>query len=399
VTIAHTIAHFDPRNQGIWHRILRDNPAMPAPSPRSLLREVQLACRDTSGAVAIECAVAERLQQAVPFDAWCALTIDPASVLPTGGFHECGVPAPLLPHLVQIEAHADDALALPTLARGGARVHTLSGVTAGHPDTATHYREVLAPAGLAHELRVAFTTTAGIWGVLVFFRGTDVPDFTAAETALIDTATAGVASAIRRELVLTEAAASDAIRAAPAVDGPGVILLDAALIPLAVTSTAQRWLAEINDGHDPARALPWAVLSLATRAVGGEHEPRFARVRTRAGRWISLYAERLATDPVQVTMIIEPCRPTEIAQIIADAYQLTPRERDIVGLLSTGHSRADIARLLVVSSHTVDDHIKRVYGKLGVRSRPELTAKIFFDQHIPRIHHDVPVGGTGWFLR
>ena len=69
-------------------------------------------------------------------------------------------------------------------------------------------------------------------------------------------------------------------------------------------------------------------------------------------------------------MIVEPCRPTEIAQIIADAYQLTRRERDIVRLLSTGHSRADIARLLVVSSHTVDDHIKRVYSKLGVRSRP-----------------------------
>jgi hypothetical protein len=47
----------------------------------------------------------------------------------------------------------------------------------------------------------------------------------------------------------------------------------------------------------------------------------------------------------------------------------------------------------------VDDHIKRIYSKLGVRSRPELTATIFFDQHIPRIHHDVPVGGTGWFLR
>lgn len=178
-----------------------------------------------------------------------------------------------------------------------------------------------------------------------------------------------------------------------------MILLDAALTPLAVTSAARRWLAEIDDGQDTARALPWAVLTLAARAVGGEHEPRFARVRTRAGRWISLYAERLATDPVQVTVIVEPCRPTEIAQIIADAYQLTPRERDIVRLLSTGHSRRDIARLLVVSSHTVDDHIKRLYGKLGVRSRPELTAKIFFDQHIPRIHHDVPVGGTGWFLR
>jgi hypothetical protein len=107
------------------------------------------------------------------FDTWCALTIDPASVLPTAGFHDYGVPAPLLPRLVQIEAHADDPLALPTLTRGG-RVHTLSRVTAGRLDTATHYREVLAPAGLAHELLVAFTTTAGIWGMLAFFRGTDV---------------------------------------------------------------------------------------------------------------------------------------------------------------------------------------------------------------------------------
>jgi DNA-binding CsgD family transcriptional regulator len=366
---------------------------MPGPSPRSLLREVQRACHDTSGAVAIECAVTERLHHAVPFDAWCALTIDPASVLPTGGFHDYGVPAPLLPRLVQIEAHADDPLALPTLTRGGARVHTLSRVTAGRPDTATHYREVLAPAGLAHELRVAFITTAGIWGVLAFFRGTDVTDFTAAEIALIDTATADVAHAIRRELMLTEAAAPDT------PDAPGVLLLDAALTPLAITPAAHRWLAQIDDGHDPTRALPWTVLTLATRALDGEHQPRFARVRTRVGRWISLYAERLATDPTQVTMIIEPCRPTEIAQIIADAYQLTPRERDIVRLLSTGHSRGDIARLLVVSAHTVDDHIKRLYSKLGVRSRPELTAKIFFDQHIPRIHQDVPIGGTGWFLR
>jgi hypothetical protein len=101
---------------------------------------------------------------------------------------------------------------------------------------------------------------------------------------------------------------------------PGVILLDAALTPLAVTSTAQRWLVQIDDGLDAARALPWAVLAVAACAVGGEHEPRFARVRTRAGRWISLYAERLATAPVQVTVIVEPCRPIEIAQIIVDAY-------------------------------------------------------------------------------
>jgi hypothetical protein len=58
-----------------------------------------------------------------------------------------------------------------------------------------------------------------------------------------------------------------------------------------------------------------------------------------------------------------------------------------------------MARDLGLSPHTVDDHIKRVYAKLDVRSRAELSTKLFFDQHAPRIVGAVPVGGTGWFLR
>lgn len=67
--------------------------------------------------------------------------------------------------------------------------------------------------------------------------------------------------------------------------------------------------------------------------------------------------------------------------------------------MTTGHSRSEIARMQSVSNHTVDDHVKRIFGKLQVRSRAELTAKLFFDQHAPRITQEVPVGGTGWFHR
>lgn len=76
-----------------------------------------------------------------------------------------------------------------------------------------------------------------------------------------------------------------------------------------------------------------------------------------------------------MVVIIEHTRSVELAQLIADAYQLTQRERQMVRLLSTGHARAEIARALAISPHTVDA------------------------QHVPRIHNEVPVGGTGWFLR
>ncbi len=121
-----------------------------------------------------------------------------------------------------------------------------------------------------------------------------------------------------------------------------------------------------------------------------------ARLRTASGRWLTLHAEQLGE---RISVIMVPTRPLELAALIADAYGLTTREREVVRLLAMGHSRAEIARLLVVSTHTVDDHVKRAFAKTGVRSRAELAAKLFFDQNLPRMQAGVPVGGSGWFLR
>ena len=60
----------------------------------------------------------------------------------------------------------------------------------------------------------------------------------------------------------------------------------------------------------------------------------------------------------------------------AEAYPLTDREREIVTMVLRGMSNKEIARSFSISEQTVKDHLKHVYGKVGVHQRTALMAKI-----------------------
>src|SRR5947209_18244921 len=53
---------------------------------------------------------------------------------------------------------------------------------------------------------------------------------------------------------------------------------------------------------------------------------------------------------------------------------LTPREAEVMDLLRAGRSNAEIAQALHVSIETVRTHARRIYRKLGVKTRRELRA-------------------------
>lgn len=55
---------------------------------------------------------------------------------------------------------------------------------------------------------------------------------------------------------------------------------------------------------------------------------------------------------------------------------LTPRIRQVLGLLVQGLGEKEIAQALRISPHTVHDHVKALYRQLGVRSRAELLSRL-----------------------
>nr|WP_228720972.1 helix-turn-helix transcriptional regulator [Arthrobacter sp. 260] len=58
------------------------------------------------------------------------------------------------------------------------------------------------------------------------------------------------------------------------------------------------------------------------------------------------------------------------------AYELSAREREICREVIGGHPTTEIANHLFISVHTVQDHLKSVFAKVGVRSRGELVARL-----------------------
>ena len=54
---------------------------------------------------------------------------------------------------------------------------------------------------------------------------------------------------------------------------------------------------------------------------------------------------------------------------------LTPRERDVLAMISQGFSNKRIARILQISPETVKTHVKRIFLKLAVNTRAEAVCR------------------------
>jgi DNA-binding CsgD family transcriptional regulator len=73
-------------------------------------------------------------------------------------------------------------------------------------------------------------------------------------------------------------------------------------------------------------------------------------------------------------LVVAGGRPRRLMFSGPDA--LTPSERRVAELAAEGHSNREIAQLLFVTTKTVDNHLARVYGKLGITSRGDLAGAL-----------------------
>jgi DNA-binding NarL/FixJ family response regulator len=102
------------------------------------------------------------------------------------------------------------------------------------------------------------------------------------------------------------------------------------------------------------------------------------------GRWVVIEAAPPdGGHAAQIAVTLRAAAAAETFNLLCRAYTLTHRERDVAAALTAGLDTRAITQRLVISRHTVQDHLKSVFDKVGVRSRRELLATFSApdDQH------------------
>jgi DNA-binding CsgD family transcriptional regulator len=149
-----------------------------------------------------------------------------------------------------------------------------------------------------------------------------------------------------------------------------------------VNDAAERWLAQIPESDWPGSCeLPLPLLAAAaavgTTDAGQSHRAPAVRLRTIRGDWLSIHASRLhgSADPSTVLVLEEP-GPGTITSLILDSHGVTGAQAKVVALVLRGYSTKQIVSQLAISQYTVQEHLRAVFDKLGVRSRQELAAAL-----------------------
>ena len=312
------------------------------------------------------------LQRVIGFDRWCWPLADPESLLPASGIalHDY---VSAVSRSLELEYSTDRFAAKHVLARRANAAASMSAETRGDLSRSTRWDEAMRPVGIGDVATVACRDALGCWGWIEAYRDRSDRSFEDDDLELLASIAPSLGSALRRTMY------GDGVSATTAPPhGPGVIVLDETLAPVSSTAAARSWLDTFPDAPMLAafRMLPAVIYpAAATARSGTSGAGTHAIVQSVDRRWVMIEAAKLEGGGGQIAVTLRAATAAERFGLLCRAYALSQRERQVVAALVAGLDTHAITQRLYISPYTVQDHLKSVFAKTGVRSRRELLAR------------------------
>jgi DNA-binding CsgD family transcriptional regulator len=332
-----------------------------------LLERIQELCRVELSSKALREQILGLLRERMAFDAHVFMLTDPRTKVATSPLADVPMlPWPRLPELVRWRYLTpinrwDRLLGSPA---SSLRTATRS------PSESLLWQHVHRELGIHDSAYVSFGDRYGAWGSLELLRTGEA--FTADELDFLTALASPVATGLRAAVSRTFVDPADQllpVGAAVVVLGPDLVVRDQ-------TRGAAEALLRLNPPDEPMAPIPAAAYNIGAALLAMEQavpvgEP-WARVHLGGSRWVTVKASRLGAD---IAVSIEPSTPPERMDLFARSFGLSARETEVFSLLGTGLDSREMAAVLVLSEHTVNDHVKAILAKTGCRTRQVLLSR------------------------
>jgi DNA-binding CsgD family transcriptional regulator len=335
----------------------------------ALVDRLESALRRCRNVESLSGVVFGKLRSVVPFSFGCLASTDPMTGVVTWAYKSHPLPVGDEQWAV-MEYGGDDLNQFGEIAGRPVPVAALFRETGGEVDRCRRMRDFLRPRfGFTDEVRVAFRSRGLIWGALALYRGEGEPPFSAAEARALAGVEPSITNAIRALLFSADFVGDGA---APE---PAVIVVDVDGRPREMTRAARDRIEDLG-GWDNG-SLPAGLLAVAANARTGKVITTRTQLASR--HWLTMRGTALEgpAETAGVVVVIDVTRPAELTGVTLIGRGLTAREQDIVNLVVQGAATKAIAGTLHLSPHTVQDHLKAVFAKLGVNSRRQLISQLY----------------------
>jgi DNA-binding CsgD family transcriptional regulator len=337
-------------------------------------RRTEQTCASALDSRSLRLGLLEAISQVVPFDAYVWLLTDPETSVGTSPvadvpcLHE-------LPRLVRLKYVSDvnHWTALDTV--GTAHLSAVRDEAPGET-----WAGLLSRYGITDVASSVFKDRYGCWGWLDLWRSAGSGRFNDSEVQFLTSLVQVVTSAIRRCQANTFIVRPPGV---PRPPGPAVLLLSPGLDVMRVTPESQHYLQilvppPVGTSPIPANAYNVAAQLLAVEE-GANQNRASARVHLSQGHWLTLRAARLAaSEPVpqrDIAVTIEESSPGDRLDMFSRSFGMSQRETELLGLLVTGADTRELGRRMLLSEHTVQDHLKNIFAKTSAHNRQTVVAR------------------------
>ncbi|MGE7110549.1 helix-turn-helix transcriptional regulator [Lysinibacillus sp. NPDC047702] len=317
----------------------------------------------------------EALHTQINFDAYCCTLTDAHTLFSIGAVTEHSIEA-IHQEIMELEYAIEDINKYEFLVRSGQHIGRLSDST----NQSFRYREVLAPNGFSDEIRAALTYQGQCYGFLTLFKRAESEQslFQDKDLVLIKIVMPVMGETLKgfHHYIIEERL--------PTVEGEqGIVIFDRELRIHSSNSKARKLLSILRKYESLSEwQIPKPIQAICAKLLADNTNTNTNTsliVPIKDTGYITIRASLMWTSHQerQIALLINEASSREMLNFLITAYNLTPREKEVMFEIIKGIPTKEIAYNLSISNYTVQDHLKVIFQKVNVSNRNELVWKIF----------------------